>query len=52
MKDAAATFDYDTLKFVFDSLDEYRLPEEAAERYELIKKAAADLDWEKINKLL
>ena len=52
IKDATATFDYDTLKFVFDSLDEYRLPDEEAERYELIKKAAADLDWEKINKLL
>ena len=52
MKDAAATFDYDTLMFVFESLDEYRLPEKEAERYKKIKNAAADLNWEEIKKLL
>ncbi len=52
MKDATATFDYDTLMFVFESLDEYRLPEKEAERYKKIKNAAADLNWEEIKKLL
>ena len=52
MKDAAATFDYDSLMFVFQSLDEYRLPERESERYKKIKEAAAKLDWTTINDLL
>ena len=52
MKDAAATFDYDTLTFVFQSLDDYRLPNEDAERYKKIKEAAAKLDWETVKQLL
>ena len=52
MKDAAATFDYDSLMFVFQSLDEYRLPEGESERYKQIKDAAAKLDWETINSIL
>ena len=52
MKDIAASFDYDSLMFVFQSLDEYRLPESEAERYKQIKEAAANLDWTKINELL
>ena len=52
MKDAAATFDYDSLNFVFQSLDEYKLPDDEIERYKQIKEAAAKLDWEKVNELL
>ena len=52
MKDAAASFDYDTLNFVFESLDEYRLPKEEITRYMKIKNAAAKLDWEIIKELL
>ena len=52
MKDAAATFDYDSMVFIFQSLDEYKLPDNAAKRYKQIKEAAAKLDWEKINSLL
>ena len=52
MKEIAASFDYDSLIFVFQSLDEYRLPDEEAERYKQIKEAAAKLDWEKINELI
>ena len=52
MKDIAASFDYDSLMFVFQSLDEYRLPDYEAERYKQIKEAAAKLDWDTINKLL
>ncbi len=32
MRDAAATFDYDSLMFLLHSLDDYRLPDEAEER--------------------
>ena len=52
MKDAAATFDYDSLMFVFQSLDDFRLPDKEIERYKQIKEAASKLDWETINKLL
>ena len=52
MKDATASFDYDTMKFVFESLDEYRLPENKAEVYKKIKAASAKLDWEEIKKIL
>ncbi len=52
MKEAAAAFDYDSIEFVFQSLDEYRLPEDEAARYKKIKDAATNLDWEKINELL
>ena len=52
MKDAVATFDYDTMNFVFQSLDEYRLPKFEAEVYKKIKEAAANLDWEEIKRLL
>ena len=52
MKDIAASFDYDSLQFVFQSLDEYRLPEPQAKLYQQIKAAAAKLDWEQISSLL
>ena len=52
IKDIATSFDYDSLMFVFQSLDEYRLPNSEAERYKKIKEAAAKLDWETINSLL
>ncbi len=52
MKEIAASFDYDSLTFVFQSLDEYKLPKNKAELYKEIKNAASKLDWEKINELL
>ena len=52
MKEMTASFDYDSLMFIFQSLDEYRLPENVAERYKQIKDAAAKLDWPKIKELL
>ena len=52
MKDIASSFDYDSLIFVFQSLDEYKLPDDKAEIYKQIKEAAAKLDWTKINELL
>ena len=52
MRDIAASFDYDSLMFVFQSLDEYKLPESEVKRYKQIKEAASKLDWETINHLL
>jgi len=52
LKEIAASFDYDNAKFVLQSLEEYRLPEDEIERYEQIKVALENLDWEKVNELL
>ncbi len=52
MREAAAGFDFDTLEFVLQNLEEYRLPEDESARYMEIKAAAENLDWEKINQLL
>ena len=52
LHDVAASFDYDTLMFVLQSLDEYKLPPDDAEKISEIKNAAAQLDWEKIRSLV
>ncbi len=52
MKDAAATFDIDTIEFVLQSLEEYSLPESELERYKKIKDAANKLDWGTIQELV
>ena len=52
MKEISASFDYDSLMFVIQSLDDYKLPEDKSKIYKEIKNAAAKLDWEKINALL
>ena len=52
MRDIAKTFDYDSMNFVFQSLDAYRLPDKEKEIYAKIKNAADKLDWDTINDLL
>ena len=52
LKEAASTFDYDSVKFVLDELDGYRLPDEQAARIEKIRAAAEKLNWDELNKLL
>ena len=52
MGDMAATFDYDSLRFLFESLDGYRLPEKEAALYKEIKEAAAKPDWDRVNELV
>ena len=52
MREFAASFDYDSLMFVIQSLEDYKLPKNEAERFKGIKAAAAKLEWEKINDLL
>ena len=52
MSEIAATFDYDSLQFIFESLDSYRMPEKEAGLYKEIKAAAAVPDWDKVKELL
>ena len=48
----ALSFDYDSLLFVLQSLEAYRLPEADAERYQHLKEAAAKPDWDAIAEIL
>ena len=48
LKEISASFDYDSLEFVLQSLENYKLPEKEVERYKKIKNAASKLDWESI----
>ena len=52
MKEFAASFDYDSMQFVFESLDAYKLPDSEVERYRQIKDATEKLAWEKVTDLL
>ena len=52
MRDATATFDYDSLMFLLHSLDDYRLPDDAEERCKQIKEAASKLNWELIKEIV
>ena len=52
MKEAAATFDYDSIEFVLQSLEDYSFPQNETEKIKQIKSAAEKLDWEKIAQLL
>ena len=52
MKEVAQTFDYDSMQFVIQSLEEYKLPTEDAKKFAAIKIAAEKPDWEKVLGLL
>jgi len=52
MKEIASAFDYDSMQFVFESLDAYKLPDAEIERYKKIKDATEKLNWEKVLELL
>ena len=52
MKEAAANFDSDTIEFVLQSLEDYKLPSDERERVQNIKDAVSKFDWEKINQFL
>ena len=52
MRDVAESFDYDSMMFILDSMDEYRLPEGEAERFEKLRAAAKKPDWDGVRELL
>ncbi len=52
LKEVSASFDYDTLNFVLQSLEEYKLPDGEKEKFNELKSAAGKLDWDKIRELV
>ncbi|MBR6014112.1 MAG: response regulator [Selenomonadaceae bacterium] len=52
LKEISASFDYDSLIFVLQSLEDYQLPDQDEEKFIELKDAAANLDWEKIKSLV
>ena len=52
IREMSASFDYDSVQFVFESLKEFRIPVEQKARLEKIKVAAGKPDWEEVNNLL
>ena len=52
LREVAGSFDYDSVNFVLQSLDEYKLPEDDAKKISGIKSAVNKLDWDEVKKLL
>jgi CheY-like chemotaxis protein len=52
LKEFVASFDYDSVMFVLESLEGYRLPEDEEKRYQSFKAAVEKLEWEKAGKIL
>ncbi|MBR3306532.1 MAG: EAL domain-containing protein [Lachnospiraceae bacterium] len=52
MGDFASMYDYDDMLIVFDSLKDYELPPEDAEKVKKIKEATEALKWEEVIELL
>jgi archaellum component FlaC len=52
IREMAASFDEESIRFVFEELKEYRMPEDKKTWMEEIRRAAARLDWDKVKDLL
>ena len=52
LKEMSASFDYDSVQFVLQSLEDYRLPDAEKEKFAKIKIAASKPDWETLAKLV
>ncbi len=52
MKEISSSFDYDSMMFIFKSLEEYRIPDAEQERFQQLKSATEKPDWETVMKLL
>ena len=52
LREMSASFDYDSVMFVLESLDEYRLPDEQLDRFKKIRAAVSNLDWEAVQAAL
>lgn len=50
--ETAQMFDYDSMSMVMGMLDKYRIPDSEKEKYETLKKAFRDADWDEINNVL
>ncbi len=52
IKEIAQLFDYDSLTAIIESIEEYEIPDSEQEKYESLKKAINNADWDAINKLV
>jgi len=52
LEEITAAFDYESMMYLLQSFEEYRLPDTEAERLDALREAAAKPDWEKIRTLL
>ncbi|MBQ7725023.1 MAG: response regulator [Lachnospiraceae bacterium] len=52
IRETAQMFDYDSMSMVMGMLDKYRIPDSEKEKYETLKKAFRDADWDEINNVL
>ena len=52
LRETLAAMDYDSVEFVLNFLDGYRLPEEERVRCEKIRNAADNFDWDQIEGML
>ena len=52
IKEIAQLFDYDTVLDIMNSLEKYKIPEDSQQKYNALKKAIANADWDQINKLV
>jgi len=52
LREFSASFDYDSVMFVIQSVEEYRLPDAEKDKFSQIKVAASKPDWETLAKLV
>ena len=52
MKEIAQMFDYDSILMVLDSIEKYKMPDDEKERFEDLKSAIRNADWDQIISIL
>ena len=52
MKEVAGSFDYDSIKYIMETIKQYRVPESEKKRIRELHKAILKADWDKIKQLL
>lgn len=52
IREMITSFDYDSIMFVLESLEEYRLPETEQGRYKELRSSANKADWEALRRIL
>ena len=52
LKELALSYDYDSVKFIMNSISGYRIPQLFRKKVENLKKAVKNADWEQIKKIL
>ncbi len=52
IKELSLVFDYDSIKYIIDSISVYRVPDDLNERFSRLKEAINNADWDKIKIVL